>query len=139
LSLDCSKSYPLGAAGAWESISSVSLPMIGVMSYHYSPLSPVDNEMGIPPHPGFMPSYTVPSQQLSSLTMVDPHNPPPLGPGHDMNMNGVYSAGSSVSLHHSETDDQQQPPAGNSGEKKRNKLGYHRTSVACGKLRSTTI
>jgi hypothetical protein len=112
--------------------------MISVMSYHYPPLSTADNEMGIPPHPGFMPSYTVPSQQLSSLTMVDPHNPPPLGPEHDMNINGAYSAEGSVSLHHSETDDQQQQP-GNSGEKKRNKLGYHRTSVACGHCRRRKI
>ncbi|KAF5671796.1 hypothetical protein FHETE_4009 [Fusarium heterosporum] len=70
--------------------------------------------------------------------MVEPHNPLLLGQGHDVDMNGAYSTGSSVSLHPSETDDQQQQTEA-SGEKKRNKLGYHRTSVACGHCRRRKI
>ncbi|KAI1044900.1 hypothetical protein LB505_005220 [Fusarium chuoi] len=88
--------------------------------------------MGMPPQ-GFMPSYTLPSQQLSSMTMVDPHAPS-LGQDHDLDMKGSYSAPGNAPLLASEAEEQQQN--GNLGEKKRNKLGYHRTSVTAGAERS---
>ncbi|EXM11168.1 hypothetical protein NOF04DRAFT_1008202 [Fusarium oxysporum II5] len=133
-SQDCSKLYSLGAGNSWESTSS-ELPMIGVMSYHYPPLSPADNEMGMPPQ-GFMPSYTLPSQQLCSMTMADSHAPS-LGQDHGLDMKGSYSAPNNAALLASEAEEQQQN--GNLGEKKRNKLGYHRTSVACGHCRRRKI
>lgn len=105
--------------------------MVGVMSYHYPPLHSDDNEMGMPPPPSFIPSYTIPSQQLSSLPTVDQQAPPLLSQQHGMDMKGVHSAPNGISLLATEADEQQQQ-SGSLGEKKRNKLGYHRTSVACG-------
>jgi hypothetical protein len=108
--------------------------MVGVMSYHYPPLHSDDNEMGMPPPQSFMPSYIIPSQQLSSLPTVDQQTPL-LSQQHGMDMKGVHSAPNSASLLSTEADEQQQQN-GSMGEKKRNKLGYHRTSVACGELRN---
>ncbi|KAF4337074.1 hypothetical protein FBEOM_9063 [Fusarium beomiforme] len=129
-----SKFYSFGADNSGDCTSS-EVPMVGVMAYHYPPLSPTDNEMGMPPQ-GFMPSYTLPSQQLSSMSMVDPHAPL-LGQEHGLDPKVSYSAPNSASLHPSDVEEQQQN--GSSGEKKRNKLGYHRTSVACGHCRRRKI
>ncbi|EKJ75227.1 hypothetical protein FPSE_04618 [Fusarium pseudograminearum CS3096] len=123
---DCSNPYPFGVANSWETLSSGPLSMVGVMSYHYPPLHSDDNEMGIPPPPSFIPSYTIPSQQLSSLPTVDQQAPPLLSQQHGMDMKGVHSAPNGVSLLATEADGQQQQ-SGSLGEKKRNKLGYHPT------------
>lgn len=135
---DCSNPYPFGVANSWETLSSGPLSMVGVMSYHYPPLHSDDNEMGMPPPPSFIPSYTIPSQQLSSLSTVDQQAPPLLSQQHGMDMKGVHSAPNGVSLLATEADEQQQQ-SGSLGEKKRNKLGYHRTSVACGHCRRRKI
>lgn len=132
---DCSNLYPFGVTNSWEALPSEPHSMVGAMSYHYPPLPSDDSEMGMPPPPGFMPSYTIPSQQLSSLPAVDQQAPPLLSQQHGMGIKGTYSAPNNVSLHTSEADEQQHQ-IGSVGEKKRNKLGYHRTSVACGKLRA---
>ncbi|RGP59248.1 hypothetical protein FLONG3_11243 [Fusarium longipes] len=108
------------------------------MSYHYPPLHPDDNEMDMQPPPNFIPSYTIPSQQLSSLPTVDQQAPPLLSQQHDIDMNRAYSTPGSVSFLPTEADEQQQQN-GTMGEKKRNKLGYHRTSVACGHCRRRKI
>jgi len=112
--------------------------MVGVMSYHYPAFPSEGDEMGMPPPPNFMPSYTIPSQQLTSLPTVDQQAPPLLSQQHGMEMKGTYPAPGAGPLHSSETDEQQQQ-SGSAGEKKRNKLGYHRTSVACGKLESIVV
>jgi hypothetical protein len=91
----------------------------------------------MPPPQSFMPSYIIPSQQLSSLPTVDQQTPL-LSQQHGMDMKGVHSAPNSASLLSTEADEQQQQN-GSMGEKKRNKLGYHRTSVACGHCRRRKI
>ncbi|KAL6919372.1 hypothetical protein FSST1_003398 [Fusarium sambucinum] len=121
---DCSNPYLFGVANSWETSSSVPLSMVDVMSYHYPPLHSNDNEMGMPPPTSFIPSYTIPSRQLSSLPTVD-QQAPLLSQQHGMEMKGVHSAPNSVSLLATEADEQQQKN-GSAGEKKRNKLGYHR-------------
>ncbi|PCD18461.1 hypothetical protein FGRA07_07098 [Fusarium graminearum] len=126
---DCSNPYPFGVANSWETLSSGPLSMVGVMSYHYPPLHSDDNEMGMPPPPSFIPSYTIPSQQLSSLPTVDQQAPPLLSQQHGMDMKGVHSAPNGISLLATEADEQQQQ-SGSLGEKKRNKLGYHPTSTS---------
>jgi hypothetical protein len=65
--------------------------------------------------------------------MVDQQAPPLPSQQHGMDMKGAYSTPNSVSSLPAEADEQQQQN-GSMVEKKRNKLGYHRTSVACGKL-----
>ncbi|RSL49245.1 hypothetical protein CEP54_012527 [Fusarium duplospermum] len=117
---------------------SSSVPMISVMSYQYPPLPPLSNEMDMA-HSGYVPSYTVPSQQqLSSLGMANVHDAPLPSQDHSMGIKGPFSTPSATPLHPPETDAQQQQ-MGTSGEKKRNKLGYHRTSVACGHCRRRKI
>ncbi|KAH7196838.1 uncharacterized protein B0J16DRAFT_7095 [Fusarium flagelliforme] len=135
---DCSNPYSFGVANSWETLPSEPLSMVGVMSYHYPAFSSEGDEMGMPPPPNFIPSYTIPSQQLTSLPTVDQQAPPLLSQQHGMEMKGTYPAPGTGSLHSSETDEQQQQ-SGSAGEKKRNKLGYHRTSVACGHCRRRKI
>jgi hypothetical protein len=119
--------------------------MTDVMSYQYPP-PPHQNgaEMEIPPS-GYMPNYSI-------------HNPPPSGmdmranpdSGHSMkdrrdsfsNSMKLKRSISTPSVRPPQTQSQL-PPSQNSAaeqnalslaaaEKRRNKLGYHRTSVACG-------
>jgi hypothetical protein len=98
------------------------------MSYQYPPLPPVDIEMDMSPQ-GFMSSYPVPSQQLSSLNMFNVFDPRSSNQEHDMSIKRTFSSPTGDPLHPAETDEQPQQL----GKKKRNKLGYRRTSVACGK------
>jgi hypothetical protein len=84
--------------------------------------------MGMTPQ-GFMPSYTVPYQQLSSLSMFNVRDPRSSNQEHDLSIKGTFSSPTGDPLHPVETDEQPQQL----GKKKRNKLGYRRTSVACGK------
>jgi hypothetical protein len=65
--------------------------------------------------------------------MANVHDAPLPSQDHNMGIKGPFSTSSATPLHPPETEAQQQQ-MGTSGEKKRNKLGYHRTSVACGKF-----
>jgi hypothetical protein len=64
--------------------------------------------------------------------MFNVRDPPPLNQEPDLSIKGVFSTPNSGLLHPAEIDEQLQQ-MGTVGEKKRNKLGYRRTSVACGK------
>ncbi|KAJ0131791.1 Uncharacterized protein HZ326_25118 [Fusarium oxysporum f. sp. albedinis] len=79
--------------------------------------------------------YTVPSQQLSSLSMFDARDARSPNQGHDLSIKGVFSPPTGDPLHPAETDEQLQQM----GKKKRSKLGYLRTSVACGHCRRRKI
>ncbi|QKD56793.2 uncharacterized protein FOBCDRAFT_241520 [Fusarium oxysporum Fo47] len=128
-----SKPFLSGMGNLWENISSASIPMVSVMPYQYPPLPPVDIETGMSPQ-GFM-LCTVPSQQLSSLSMFDIRDPRSPNQGHDLSIKGAFSAPTGDPLHPGETDEQSQQM----GTKKRSKLGYHRISVACGHCRRRKI
>ncbi|KAI8412209.1 hypothetical protein FOFC_08839 [Fusarium oxysporum] len=65
-----SKSFLSSMGNLWENTSPASIPMVSVMSYQYPPLPLVNIKMGMPPQ-GFMPSSTVPFQQLSSLSIFN--------------------------------------------------------------------
>ncbi|KAF5013421.1 hypothetical protein FDECE_565 [Fusarium decemcellulare] len=134
-----SKSYLFGAGSSCSDPSESSLPMTWVMSYQYPPLPHPGNEMDMTP-PGYMPSYTVPSQQLSSLGMTNVHDQPLSNQEHDTNMKGGFSRSNGIPLPPSEADIQQQQ-MGSSADKKRNKLGYHRpkrTSASSSPAASTS-
>jgi len=128
-------------------------PMTDVMSYQYPP-PPSQNgaEMEIPPS-GYMPNYSGHHQPQSGMDM----RPSP-DAGHSMTeRRGSYS--DSMKLKRSVSTPTVRPPQTHqqqaqssaaeqnalslaAAEKRRNKLGYHRTSVACGKYsleESTTI
>ncbi|KAH7258048.1 hypothetical protein BKA59DRAFT_390991 [Fusarium tricinctum] len=121
----------------WGNTSSASIPMVSVMSYQYPPLAPLYIEMGMPPQ-GFVPPNAVPSQRLSSLSMFNVRDPPPLNQEPDLSIKGVFSTTNGGLLHPAEIDEQLQQ-MGTVGEKKRNKLGYRRTSVACGQCRRRKV
>jgi hypothetical protein len=122
-----SKPFPSGMGNLWENTSSASIPMISVMSYQYPPLPHADVERGMSP-PGFMPSYIVPSQQLS-LSTFNVRDPQSSNQEHDMKIKGTFSSPTGDPLHPAGSDEQPQRRR----KKKRNKLGYRRTSAACGK------
>jgi hypothetical protein len=132
-------------------------PMTDIMSYQYPP-PPSQNgaDMDIPPS-GYLPNYSVPSQPSSGMDIRS-------GPD-----SGIPSRDRSDSLSRSlklkrsistpvvgppqsqPPPTQQQPPTPQqsttpgqdalslAAEKRRNKLGYHRTSVACGHCRRRKI
>lgn len=119
-------------------------PMTDVMSYQYPP-PPSQNgaEMEMQ-QSGYMPSYSVHHQQPSEMDMR---------PNHDSGRRDSLS--NSMKLKRSISTPSVRPPQAQSqqsqltasqsaaaeqnalslaaAEKRRNKLGYHRTSVACGK------
>ena len=124
-------------------------PMTDIMSYQYPP-PPSQNgaDMDVPPS-GYLTNYSVPPQTSPGMDM---RSGPDSGiPSRDRS----DSLSKSLKLKRSITTSavgppQSQPPAqlpptpqqsaasnqdplGLAGEKRRNKLGYHRTSVACGK------
>jgi hypothetical protein len=105
--------------------------MVSVMSYQYPPLPLVNIKMGMPPQ-GFMPSSTVPFRQLSSLSIFNVRDPQLSNQEHVLSIKGAFSAPTGDLLHPAKTDEQPQQ-VGTVREKKRNKLGYRRTMVACGK------
>lgn len=126
-------------------------PMTDIMSYQYPP-PPSQNgaDMDMPPS-GYLPNYSVPPQSSSGMDM---RSGPDSGiPPRDRS----DSFSKSLKLKRSISTPavgapQPQPPAqqlpptpqqstapgqdplGLAAEKRRNKLGYHRTSVACGKF-----
>lgn len=124
-------------------------PMTDVMSYQYPPPPPQNGaDMDIQPS-GYMPNYSAHHQPPSAMDM----RPTP-DSDHSMkerresfsNSMKLKRSISSPSVRPPQTQTQQSqlPPSQNSAaeqnalnlaaaEKRRNKLGYHRTSVACGK------
>ncbi|KAI8417054.1 hypothetical protein FOFC_03367 [Fusarium oxysporum] len=128
-----SKSFLSSMGNLWENTSPASIPMVSVMSYQYPPLPLVNIKMGMPPQ-GFMPSSTVPFQQLSSLSIFNVRNPQLSNQENVLSIKGAFSAPTGDPLHPAETDEQPQQM----GKKKRSKLGYHRTSVACVSYASPT-
>jgi hypothetical protein len=123
-------------------------PMTDVMSYQYPPPPQNGDEMEIPPS-GYMPNYSGHHEPSSGMDMgSSPES------GHSMtDRRDSYSTSmklkrsiSTPTVRPPQTQSQQSqlPPSQISAaeqnalnlaaaEKRRNKLGYHRTSVACGK------
>jgi hypothetical protein len=127
-----------------------SAPMTDIMSYQYPP-PPSQNgaEMDIPP-PGYMSNYSVPPQAPSGMDMrPSPDSGIPSRERSDSFSRSMKLKRSistpTVGPPLSQPAAQQSPAAQQqttaeqnalalAGEKRRNKLGYHRTSVACGKF-----
>ncbi|GAB1310955.1 Halotolerance protein 9 [Madurella fahalii] len=120
-------------------------PMTDVMSYQYPPPPHNGADMDLPPS-GYLPSYSVPSHASSGM---DPSIP---------SRERSDSFSKSIKLKRSmptpvvgppqpQAQAPQPPPPQQSaapgqdpaGERRRNKLGYHRTSVACGHCRRRKI
>jgi hypothetical protein len=127
-------------------------PMTDIMSYQYPP-PPSQNgaDMDIPPS-GYLPNYSVPSQTSSGM---DIRSGPDSGiPSRDRSdsLSKSLKLKRSISTpvvgppqsqppptqQHPPTPQQSTTPGQDAlslaAEKRRNKLGYHRTSVACGKF-----
>ncbi|KAK8095284.1 hypothetical protein PG999_013306 [Apiospora kogelbergensis] len=114
------------------------------MSYQYPPPPQDGAEMDIP-HAGYLSSYATPSASSMEVRNKTAHPPPqPPNPAQDVHMplvqrrDSVYK--SSKLRRASSTPNVQMQGANDpenghmalsSNEKRRNKLGYHRTSVAC--------
>jgi len=131
----------------YPSVSPV--PMTDIMSYQYPP-PPSQNgaDMDIPPS-GYLPNYSVPPQNSSGMDM---RSGPDSGiPQRDRSDSLSKSlklkrsiSTSAVGAPQPQPPAQQLPPTPQqstapgqdalslAAEKRRNKLGYHRTSVACG-------
>jgi hypothetical protein len=126
--------------GPWASSSSAvyptvppTEPMTDIMSYQYPPPPPNGADMDMPPS-GYLPSYSVAAHASSGM---DPDSTIPSRERSDLKRSiSTPVVGPSQSQ-----GQPQQPPtpqqsaAGQdpAAERRRNKLGYHRTSVACGK------
>ena len=124
--------------GPWASSSSAAYPtvppsMTDIMSYQYPPPPPNGADMDMPPS-GYLPSYSVPPHASSGM---DPDSSLPSRERSDLRRSiSTPVVGPSQSQ-----GQPQQPPTPQqsaasqdaAAERRRNKLGYHRTSVACGK------
>jgi hypothetical protein len=108
--------------------------MSRIMAYQYPPSAVSGSEMDVS-QASYHPGYTLPSQQqqtsgntadprTSHMSLNDSRAP-------DLALRRSFSTPNAMPFPSATTDDAH---AGASGEKKRNKLGYHRTSVACGKI-----
>lgn len=121
-------------------------PMTDIMSYQYPP-PPNGADMDLPPS-GYLPSYSVSQQGPSGMEMrTSPESgmsskdrSDSFSKSMDLKRSISNPAGSLQSQsqsQQSQTPQQSTTPEQNAlalaGEKRRNKLGYHRTSVACGK------
>jgi hypothetical protein len=107
-------------------------PMTSIMSYQYPPPPPPNGAEMDMPHSGYMPTYSVPpptdhrQQHESSMSLKD-------------RKDSFSQASMKLKRSLSTPNVRQQQASGPdsamslAGEKRRNKLGYHRTSVACGK------
>jgi len=115
-------------------------PMTDIMSYQYPP-PPNGADMDLPPS-GYLPNYSVPPQGPSGMDMrPSPDSARDRSGSFSKSMNLKRSVSNPAGPPQSQT---QQPPTPQqsttpeqhalalAGEKRRNKLGYHRTSVACG-------
>lgn len=117
--------------------------MTSIMSYQYPPPPPPNGaEMDIPP-PGYMPSYGIPQPATSPMDMRPGQESP-------MSLKDRKDSLSQASLKkikrslstpnvRSQQNSSDSVSMGMSSEKRRNKLGYHRTSVACGTLSSIRV
>lgn len=131
----------------WESSESAihpavppSAPMTDIMSYQYPPPPQNGADMDMSPS-GYYPNYSVSSHTSSGMDSGVPSrdrsdsmkikrslSTPAVGPS-------PSQAPAPQSTASQQSTAQGQDPLGLAGEKRRNKLGYHRTSVACGKSR----
>lgn len=112
--------------------------MVSIMSYQYPPL-PNTPEVDMS-HPGYAPGYSAPAP-----------GPPMMVPrSHDQSIKEREESfpQASLKLKRSRTKPNVRPRQANipdpsqaalANDKKRNKLGYHRTSVACGKCLSLAV
>lgn len=105
--------------------------MTSIMSYQYPPLPPPNGtEMEISP-PGYISSYGVPQPSGSAIDMrPEQESPMSLKDRKDSLSQASMRIKRSVSTPNVRS--QQNTPE-MSADKRRNKLGYHRTSVACGR------
>lgn len=135
-------SHPLHTEPSPRITTGVAIPslnptelMTSIMSYQYPPPPPPNGaEMDIPP-PGYMSSYGVPQAPPSAMDMRP-------GQESSMSLKDRKDSLSQASLKikrsmstpnvRSQQNIPEHVPMGMPGEKRRNKLGYHRTSVACG-------
>lgn len=130
-------------------------PMTDVMSYQYPPPPPQNGaDMDIQPS-GYMPNYSAHHQPPSALDMrPNPDSDHSMKERRESFSNSIKLKRSisspSVRPQQTQTQQSQLPPSQNSAaeqnalnlaaaEKRRNKLGYHRTSVACGHCRRRKI
>ena len=128
----------------WGTANSVVSPlhasesMTSIMSYQYPPPPPPNGaEMDMPPS-GYMPNYSVPPPasaidmrpaQDSSMSLKERKD--------SLSQASLMKLKRSMSIPNVGSQPTAQDHAmGMPGEKRRNKLGYHRTSVACGKPHS---
>lgn len=125
-------------------LQSLSWPMIASMSYQYPPPPQDGAEMDLP-HAGYLSSYATPSASSMEVRNRTAHPPQPPSPAQDILMPlaprrhpvqkpfKLRRAFSNPNVRKQGAND---PDNGHlalsSSEKRRNKLGYHRTSVACG-------
>lgn len=124
----------------WASTSSAVYPavpptelMTDVMSYQYPPPPPNGADMDMPPS-GYLPSYAVPPHASSGM---DPDSSIPSRERSEvkrsMSTPGVGPSQSQGQPPQPPTPQQLAASQDAAAERRRNKLGYHRTSVACGK------
>ena len=111
--------------------------MTSIMSYQYPPPPPPNGaEMDIPP-PGYIPGYGVPQPGASPMDMrPGQESPMSLKDRKDsLSQASLKKIKRSVSTPNvrSQQNPSDHSSMGMSSDKRRNKLGYHRTSVACGK------
>ncbi len=125
--------------GPWAPSSSavyptVPPPMTDIMSYQYPPPPPNGADMDMPPS-GYLPSYSVPPHASSGM---DPDSSLPSRERSDLRRSistpVVGPPQSQGQPQQSPTPQQSAASQDAAAERRRNKLGYHRTSVACGKL-----
>ncbi|PKS10514.1 hypothetical protein jhhlp_002266 [Lomentospora prolificans] len=116
--------------------------MTSIMSYQYPPPPPPNGAEMDMPHAGYMPNYNLPPPTNSSMEMRPAQDSP-------MSLKDRKDSLSQASLKikrslstpnvRSQPTVPEHVPMGMPGEKRRNKLGYHRTSVACGHCRRRKI
>jgi len=120
-----------------------STPMTDIMSYQYPPPPPPNGaEMGIPP-PGYIPDYSTIPPPPSSIDMRPVPDSDPHSKERRDSLSKQMKLKRSLSTPSVRAQQSPAPPPpmptpdhgamSLSAEKRRNKLGYHRTSVACGK------
>ncbi|KAK8027949.1 hypothetical protein PG991_005005 [Apiospora marii] len=121
------------------------------MSYQYPPPPQDGAEMDLP-HAGYLSSYATPSASSMEVRNRTAHPPQPHSPARDILMplvQGRHSVQKSSKLRRAFSTPNVRKQGANdpdnghlalsSSEKRRNKLGYHRTSVACGHCRRRKI
>lgn len=136
-------SHPLQSEPSPRVTTSIEIPslratelMTSIMSYQYPPPPPPNGaEMDIPP-PGYMSSYGVPQPTAPGMDMRSgQESPVSLKDRKDsLSQASLKKLKRSLSTPNvgSQQSTSEHAPMGMPGEKRRNKLGYHRTSVACG-------